>query len=127
MKEKRLSIIINRPVADVFLFTITPANTPLWIDGIVEEKTSEWPVKKGTVYKNRGTDGPWSSYAMALFKENKEFRLTAGDNNYNVHYDFFPLDEKTTQLTYREWVERGELEQPFEQSILDKLKRVMES
>lgn len=43
MKMNTLSIVINKPVADVFAFTVDPANTPRWIDGIVEEVTDNPP------------------------------------------------------------------------------------
>ena len=49
MKENRISIIINKPVQEVFTFTIDPNNTPKWIDGIKEEQISEQPVKIGTI------------------------------------------------------------------------------
>ena len=34
MKDFKLTITINRPVAEVFVFTINPKNTPVILDGL---------------------------------------------------------------------------------------------
>ena len=126
MKEKRLAIVINKPVAEVFLFTIMPTNTSLWVETIIEEETSEWPIKVGTVYRNRGSEGPWTEYHVSNMVENEVFQLTAADGNYSVCYVYTALSDGKTQIDYYEWVERGELERSFELATLEKLKSVME-
>jgi hypothetical protein len=45
MEELKQTVIINKPLGKVFAFTINPANTPKWVEPIVYEQTSEWPVK----------------------------------------------------------------------------------
>ncbi|MEK7175717.1 MAG: SRPBCC family protein [Patescibacteria group bacterium] len=126
MKENKILINIFRPIEEVFDFTINPQNTPLWIDGIVREETNDFPIKVGTEYKNVNQKGDWTEYVVVKFEPNKIFELKQKDNNYHVQYTYEKVSENETGLTYFEWVEHGELENPFIKNTLEKLKMVLE-
>lgn len=126
LKKNKLIVTIAKPVSDVFTFLLDPTKSPLWVEGFVEETTSEWPVREGTVYRNLNKEGEWSEYVITSIEANKAFILRAMDGNYHVRYTLKPLSDTETELEYYEWVIRGVLEQPFSQTILEKLKGVLE-
>jgi uncharacterized protein YndB with AHSA1/START domain len=126
MKEMRLTILINKPVEEVFSFTLDPKNTPLWVDSIVREQTNEWPVKNGTVYRNQNRTGVWSEYEVTLFDRNKKFVFNKKKSFYRVAYTFTAVADRVTRVEYYEWVESGTLEDPFTLEILVKLKSIIE-
>jgi ribosomal-protein-serine acetyltransferase len=126
MRENKLTIQIKKSISEVFEFTTSPKNTPLWIDSIIHEETNEWPVKVGTTYRNQNREGKWSEYLVAEFKENEMFEMVSGDKNYHVRYNFRPLDNNMMEMEYDEWMEKGKLEEPFTKEILNKLKTVLE-
>lgn len=126
MQENKISVVINRTVEDVFLFTITPSNTSSWIPSIEREETNEWPVKVGSRYKNVGKDGNWSEYVVTNIQANKIFELASKDGAYHVRYTYLALTPSQTRLEYFEWMNTGDLKDPFEQLVLEKLKKVLE-
>lgn len=64
MKDNKLTIMINKPVAEVYAFTLDPKNTPSWIDGSAHEEINEWPPKEGTIYRNTGKNGTVLEFIM---------------------------------------------------------------
>lgn len=127
MKSNELTILINKPVSNVFAFVLNPDNTAKWIDSIVVEESNEFPVKKGTIFRNKDKDGNWSEYIVTEYEKDCSFVFTKKDGNYHVRYTFKSVDEKTTELTYFEWVDKGDLTDPFTLGILNKLKTVLEN
>ena len=85
MKENKLTIKIKQPLYRVFDTTINPNFTPEWIDNVLEEK-AEYPIKVGTIYKNRGKDGIWNEYIVSDFEEFKKFELKSLNSPYVVRY-----------------------------------------
>jgi len=126
MKDKRLTIIIDKPVSELFEFTTNPENTSKWIDGIVVEETNETPPKLGTIYRNKGKSGNWNEYEMTAFEQDKMFELSRINGNYHVRYTFTPKDEGQCEFEYYEWVDEGELDDTFSQEVLEKLKTITE-
>ena len=127
MQENKITIIINKPIEEVFEFTTNPKNTHLWIPSIDEEIAEEYPPKIGTQYKNRGNDSDWDFYKVVEFQNNKIFTLSDLENNYHVKYSYRKINDNQTEMEYFEWMKNGELNNPFTDDIIQKLKSVMES
>lgn len=126
MKENKLSIVINKPVSEVFEFTVDPSNTPKWIDGISVEETNEIPPKLGTIYRNKGQNGNWNEYEMVEFEKDKTFTMSRLNGDYHVRYTFTPSENGGCEFEYYEWVNSGELDDTFSQEVLEKLKNIVE-
>ncbi len=127
VKDNTLSIVIHKPINEVFEFTVNPRNTPKWIDGIEIEQTNEWPPRLGTIYKNRSKSGPWSEYKVSMYIQEKEFELIKTDSStYHVNYTYSISPDGGTKLVYHEWVTNGKIDEPFTQNTLNRLKLILE-
>jgi len=126
IKENKIKVVINKSVVEVFNFTVNPKNTSLWISHLQEELSDSYPPKVGTEYKNKGVSEEWDHYTVIEFEKDKLFTLKASDGNYHVRYTYKKLENTKTEMEYFEWVETGELSNPFTKDTLQKLKEVME-
>jgi len=126
MRENRISIEINRPVSEVFSFTIDPRNTSKWAGGIKHEETNEWPVKVGSIYRNIDASDEVSEYTLVALEENKIFELFLKDKGYHVRYTYIPISENKSHMEYFEWVDAGVLDNPFTLEIMENLKKLLE-
>lgn len=124
MDTNKLTVIISKPIAEVFAFSITPPKAKLWVPGIINETTSEWPAKVGTVYTEYKSNNTSFNIIVADYKENDYIEWMTEDGNYHVRYIFTPIDQNATQLDY---VETGDVTEPFTQEVLEKLKQVIEN
>ena len=127
MKENKISIIINKPVKEVFEYTTNPINTHKWFDSIAVEESSEYPPILGSEYRSHGGDGNWEKYTVSDIQPYEIFELSCEDNIYHVRYTYKYLDENKTEVEYFEWVDDGELENIAEIDVLNKLKGLMEN
>lgn len=126
MKENKLTIKINERVERVFELTINLAFTSEWID-FVQKEEAEYPIKVGTIYKNTSKAGVMNEYIVSDFVEFKVFELKSLNSPYVVRYTCDRLSENETELTYHEWMNEGELVEPFEMRHLERLKSVIEN
>jgi uncharacterized protein YndB with AHSA1/START domain len=126
MKDNKLTITINRPIKEVFDFSLDPANTPKWISDIEVEETSEWPVKQGTIYRNKRAGGAWNTYELTEIVAPTTFTLTSKDTDFAVRYTFKELPDQKTEFEYYEWVNSGPLD-PFTFDHLEKFKEIAEN
>lgn len=126
MQNNKLTIRIDKPVAEVFLYCITPPNSTKWIDAVTNEETSDWPVRMGTIYKLHLRNGKDYEVEVTAIKDNKMVEWKSKIGDYHCRYTFKPLTENITEMEYFEWVDQGELDGPFTLETLKRLKSAIE-
>ena len=127
MKENKLNIFINKPVAEVFEYSLESGNVPKWITAIKEEIPLERPVKKGTQLKNIGVNSSeWNLYEMVEFEPSKTFTLKRLNGDYFVRYTVTEKDNGT-DFEYYEWAEQGDLDGLMGMDALELLKSNIEN
>lgn len=127
MKTSKLQIVINKPTEIVFDFVTKPPNSILWIYSIVDEWTNNWPIKKGTIYTLKDKNNKLSRMTIEELDIKNKVGWVSEDKNYHCLYEINKIDEKSSLFKYSEWVDTGKIEDPFNQRILVRLKKVVES
>ncbi|KKP59841.1 MAG: hypothetical protein UR52_C0002G0069 [Candidatus Gottesmanbacteria bacterium GW2011_GWA1_34_13] len=126
MEDNKLRITIKKSISEVFNFTITPPNSTLWIPNVVKEETNEWPIHIGTIYSLQNSKNEQSYVIVTNLKNNEIVEWVSKDQNYHCRYTFRSIDKNVTKLEYYEWMNNGNLEEPFTMATLEKLKSVLE-
>ena len=110
MKENKLTIFIDKPVKEVFDYSLESNNVPKWITSIKEEIPNERPVKLGTKLRNIGINSQERSiYEMIAFDSPNTFTLKRLNGDYFVKYTCTEKDNGT-EFEYLEWAEKKELD-----------------
>ena len=126
MKENKLTIFIDKPVKEVFEYSLESNNVPKWINSIKEKIPEERPVKLGTKLRNIGVDSEeWNKYEMIDFQPPRTFTLKRLNGDYFVKYTCTEKDNGT-EFEYFEWAEYRELDGLMEISALELLKELIE-
>ena len=127
MKENKLNIFIDKPVKDVFEYSLESNNVPKWITSIKEEIPEERPVRIGTKLRNICVNSEeWNEYEIIEFNPPKTFTLKKSNGDYYVNYTCTEKG-KGTDFEYFEWVAKGDLDEIMEMSALELLKKLIEA
>ena len=128
MNKNILSVIIKKPISEVFEFSINPKNTHTWFTGIIQEKIDTEKTQIGTIYSSTSDGENWSSFVCKDIIPNKLFVLESIEGDYRVVYDYEFMSDTETKMTYTEYMtdEQVDLSCPFEQRYLDTLKQLLE-
>ncbi len=112
MPEAEASIVINRPVEDVFEFTSNYENDLLWGNAVAEaERTSEGPPRVGSTGRLVMAYLGWrfeSTLEVTQYELNRllAIKSTSGKVPYSASWAYEPV-EGGTKFTYRLEVESG--------------------
>lgn len=128
MNKNVLTIEIEKPISEVFLFTTRPENTPSWVTFVKEEKTDSAPIKVGTKYSNTCDGTSWTEYLCTKYEENIIFELKNSTSPYVVEYTYEKMSPEKTKLTYTEYMsDDSDLPEFFGIENLEKLKSILEN
>lgn len=125
MKENKLVIFINRLPVEVFDYILNAENIVKWLPSIKYETSTDVPYKLGTVVKDYDHDDNLTEFYISEFKRGKIFTFDQIGSNYHVTYRFKEINNGT-ELEYFEWVDEGELDEPFTVKPLELLKKKIE-
>ncbi len=72
-------------------------------------------------------EGVFSEVTVADIKSDEFVEWISKNRNYHCRYSFNLVNENMTELEYHEWVDDGELKEPFTLETLQTLKSVLEN
>ncbi len=113
MARIEASVVINRPVEEVFEFVTNPKNDLLWQPGVLEsEQTSEGPMGVGTTLRSvsqfmgRRMEGIGE---VIGYKANKKitYKEASGPTSGELSLTFEPVEGGTRVTLVGEWEPRG--------------------
>ena len=136
------SVVINRPIEDVFVYSTDPENTPEWQTGLLESRvTSAGPIGVGSTIRDvrvfMGRQAA-STVQVIVYKPNKEFtlKIESGEIQFKA-WHLYEIAGDGTKITFiAEGKSKGffkhaarlialKMQQQFE-SDFQKLKHVLE-
>ena len=85
------------------------------------------PAQLGAIFLNINNLDEATSYEVIDIKTPETFTLHEQGGHYSVRYTLIPLGDAKTEFIYHEWVDEGELKDPFGQACMEKLKEILES
>ncbi len=109
MRRKQSSIVINRPVADIFTFVENPANDRLWRKAMLKaELTSEGPIGVGSTGReeyDRPGQRVESTWEITEYVPNEKvvYRSTSGPGDYEGTVLYEDLDGATRLTLTVDW------------------------
>ena len=77
----------------------------------------------GTVYSLSNNKSETSRVTVSQILKNKVVEWVSEDGNYHCRYTYKSFGLNVTELQYNEWVDGGEIDEPFDEKVLRKLKK----
>ena len=122
MKTNEIRIEIERPIKDVFEYTLEPQNKSIWCSIITEESVDTEQIGITSIYRNNLGSFKVSDYERNIFLE-----LMSLDEKFQCSYSFRKIDDNTTELIYFEaMLDGSDLTEAMDKKYFKKLKELLE-
>ena len=122
MKTNEIRIEIERPIKDVFEYTLEPQNKSIWCSIITEESVDTEQIGITSIYRNNLGSFKVSDYERNIFLE-----LMSLDEKFQGSYSFRKRDDNTTELIYFEaMLDGSDLTEAMDKKYFKKLKELLE-
>jgi len=122
MKTNEIRIEIERPIKDVFEYTLEPQNKSIWCSIITEESVDTEQIGITSIYINNLGSFKVSDYERNIFLE-----LMSLDEKFQCSYSFRKIDDNTTELIYFEaMLDGSDLTEAMDKKYFKKLKELLE-